>query len=149
MPSAEFIMEYNAGKTYLCRLKHGEDLLGSLHSLCGELDITMGTVQAIGALSSVKVAYYDQTEKIYRELSFDGRYEIACLTGNISIRDGAPLCHAHLVFSDAAGNARGGHLLPGCIIFAGEAVITALDGPTLVRGYDEVTGLPLWETGKP
>ena len=37
------------------------------------------------------------------------------------------------------------YVMPGNILFAGEACITPLDGPSLHRGLDAATGLPLWE----
>ena len=39
----------------------------------------------------------------------------------------------------------GGHLAPGTTVFAAEYVIQAFDGPEFCRGFDEVTGLPLWD----
>ena len=53
--------------------------------------------------------------------------------------------HAHVTLTDGEGKAIGGHLAPGTIVFACEVVIHAFEGPTLERGRDEVTGLPLWQ----
>ena len=38
----------------------------------------------------------------------------------------------------------GGHLLPGCEVFAGEVMIRELGDVSLVRMHDEETGLALW-----
>lgn len=46
-----------------------------------------------------------------------------------------------------AGTTFGGHLAPGTLVFACECVIQVLEGPQLVRRWDEQTGLPLWDMG--
>jgi len=35
--------------------------------------------------------------------------------------------------------------MEGTIVFACEFIIEAFDGPPLERGFDETTGLPLWD----
>ena len=55
------------------------------------------------------------------------------------------MVHAHVTLSDEQGNAFGGHLAPGTVIFACEFVIQELAGDALTRGFDEQTGLPLWQ----
>ncbi len=145
MPRESSTETYLGGEIHIGRLRHGADLLEGILTLCNEKAIHMGTIQAIGAVSSARVAYYDQVEKKYSELSFPGHYEILSLTGNVSMKDGSPVCHAHIVLGDDAGRAFGGHLVKGCTVFACEVVITAVIGTPLSRGFDETTGLPLWE----
>jgi predicted DNA-binding protein with PD1-like motif len=71
--------------------------------------------------------------------------EIVSLYGNISLKDGKPFAHVHVVLSDAKGNGRGGHLLPGRTpVFACELIIEEFDGEPPVRLNDENTGLALW-----
>lgn len=139
------INEYSSGKTYICKLKHGDDLIESIHAICKEKDISMASVQAIGALQALQIAYYEQNEQKYYEKAFNSHYEILSLIGNISLKDGSPICHAHIVAGDEEGAAIGGHLVMGCIVFACELIISELNGPALSRGLDQTTGLPLWE----
>lgn len=54
------------------------------------------------------------------------------------------MLHAHVTLADGEGNAYGGHLASGTVIFACEFVLQAFDGPPFERGSDEETGLPLW-----
>ena len=74
--------------------------------------------------------------------------EIVSMYGNISLKNGKPFVHAHVVLSDKKGNARGGHLLPGSSVFACELTIEEFEGPELIRGFDERTGLTLWPKEK-
>ncbi|MBN1788409.1 MAG: DNA-binding protein [Sedimentisphaerales bacterium] len=133
-------------KTIIGKLEHGKDLLGELQAVCKEQDILLGRVSAIGAVKKAKIGYYDQQSREYHFFEIDKNLEISNLTGNISIRDNQPMVHAHITLCDSAGNAFGGHLVQGTIVFACEFVIDVYDGPKLLRQYDEITGLPLWKT---
>ena len=77
-------------------------------------------------------------------LEIDKNLEITNLIGNISLRDDEPMVHAHITLSDENGNAFGGHLVKGTIVFACEFIIYAFAGVQYHRGYDKNTGLPLW-----
>ena len=64
----------------------------------------------------------------------------------ISLRDGEPVVHAHITLSDQQTRAFGGHLAPGTIVFACEFIIHIFEGAKMERGFDEQTGLPLWNS---
>ena len=133
------------GRCFMGRLAKGDDLLAALERLCQEHGITLGEVRALGAVSRARVGFYNQEERKYYFLDFDQPLEILSLTGNISIRDGKPMVHAHVTLADAAGRAVGGHLAEGTPVFAGEFIITEyLADQTLVRQNDPDTGLMLW-----
>ena len=123
----------------------GSDLLEEIQGLAAEKNIRLAQVSVIGALSSARVGFYDQTARHYNELEVGGPVEILSAVGNISIKDGAPFPHIHLAVSDAAGRTFGGHLVRGCRIFAAEIFITEYSGAEFVRGPDENTGLALWK----
>jgi len=71
--------------------------------------------------------------------------EITKLTGNVSLKDGQPMVHAHITLADEQGQAFGGHLAEGTRIFACEVIIEAYAGDIFERTWDETTGLSLWE----
>ena len=52
--------------------------------------------------------------------------------------------HAHATLAGHDGACVGGHVAPGCVIFACELILQELVGEPLEREFDEVTGLPLW-----
>ena len=132
-------------QTLIGKLSHDADLLEELQSVCVEKGITLGRVSAIGAVKKARVGFYDQDAREYRFLELNKELEIASLIGNISMRDGKPMVHAHIILSDSDGNALGGHLAEGTIVFACEFVIDIYDGPQYLREHDEITGLPLWK----
>ena len=138
------VFEFNGNKELMVRLKHDADLVQSLAELARSKGIEAGSFTAIGALKSARLGYYDQKSHEYREIGIDSACELASCTGNISLKDGEPFAHIHVVLADEAGNTKAGHLLEG-IVFAAEVHLRQLKGPKLERKHDEATGLSLWE----
>lgn len=133
------------GRKIIGRLAKGEDVLSALENCAREKGINLGEVQAIGAVSQARVGYYNQAERTYYFLDLGRPLEILCLTGNISLKDGKPMVHAHVTLSDHEGRAFGGHLAPGTLAFACEFTIQEYHSAMpLVRQMDEPTGLFLW-----
>jgi len=136
---------YQPGRVIMGKLRKGADLLESLNAVAAEEGVKMGTVEAIGAVSTARVGFYEQRRRVYEYFEVDGgELEILSCIGNISLRQGAPMVHAHIVLGDASGMAKGGHLAEGTSVFACEYVIRELLGDELNRTFDEATGLPLW-----
>ena len=136
--------EATAGRAFVGRLETGSDLVKEIERFCAEHGIMAGQVTVIGAVSNASYAYYEQDDHRYRELASDTHHEIVGFVGNVSLRDDKPFLHAHATFADADGATVGGHLLPGCEVFAGEVMIRELGGVSLVRQPDTETGLALW-----
>ena len=129
------------------QLPFGADLLESLTNFVQSENIRLGRILALGATTHAVVAFYDQNTKKYNPLEFPGGMEILNLHGNVSVRDGKPFVHAHILLGDPQGKVVGGHLLPGTKLFACELFIDELEGEGLVRDYHERTGLHLWKSG--
>ena len=136
-------------RTILCRLPFGADLYDEMTAIVRKEKIVTGRIQGLGATTHARVAYYDQTTRTYDPIDIPGGMEILNMHGNVSLRDGQPFVHVHLLLSDRVGNAVGGHLLQGTKLFACELFIDVLDGPPLERAGDEQTGLHLWTSGFP
>ena len=137
--------EVQLQRIFVGKLKYGSDLLEELTSVCEHNDIHIGRVEAIGAVKKARLCFYNQQERKYDFFEIEENLEITALLGNISMRDGKPMVHAHITLSGAQGRAYGGHLAPGTVVFACEFIIDVYQGPRLLRAYDEETGLPLWE----
>jgi len=139
--------KYEVRRTLIGQLPYGTDLYDGLTEIVQRENIRLGRIQGIGATTHAVVAYYDQNTKKYNPLEFPGGMEILNLQGNVSIRDGKPFVHVHILLGDPQGKVFGGHLLPGTKLFACEVFIEEYEGAELVRSYDEQTGLHLWRTG--
>lgn len=138
------LKKVGSGKILMGRLDHGCDLVEALTQICLAENITLGRIEAIGAVQSARIGYYNQKSREYRFDKLDRPMEIAQLTGNVSVKERKPFVHAHITLVDEKGEVYGGHLAPGTIVFACEVVIEAFDGPIFERVYDPETGLPLW-----
>jgi len=135
----------NPGRKIIGRLAKGEDLLAALEKLALYHSITLGEVSAIGAVSQARIGYYNQAERKYYFIDLGRPLEILNLIGNISLKDGKPMVHAHVTLGDKDGQAFGGHLAEGTLVFACEfAILEHQSATSLVRQIDEPTGLFLW-----
>lgn len=139
------VFECNASKELMVRLRHDADLIQSITELATSKGIEAGSFTAIGALKRAKLGYYDQKNHKYREMGIESPHEVVSCVGNVSLSDGKPFVHAHVVLADEKGNTKAGHLLQGTV-FAAEVHLRQLEGLKLERKRDEVTGLWLWGT---
>jgi predicted DNA-binding protein with PD1-like motif len=112
----------------LGQLPQEGDLLESIEGFCRKNGITLGVFNALGTVKSARLAYYDQESREYREFAIDEPMEMVSCIGNISLRDGEPIVHAHLALSDGAGRTISGHLMPGTPIFICQIFIQELVG---------------------
>jgi len=136
--------EIHSSRYLIGRLQHGSDLLDEITRICREENVQLGWVEALGAVSKARIAYYDQEARDYRFIEMDRELEITKLVGNVSLKDGQPMVHAHVTLADKEGKASGGHLAPGTVVFACEFIIQIFEGTSLTRSHDPETGLQLW-----
>lgn len=141
-----FLKQYERGRTFIAKLDYQSDLLEELNKICRHEYIKAGYIQVIGAVSSLKYGFFDQDTKeyTYTTYAYDESLEIVSCSGNVSIKDGQPFCHLHIVASDKKGKCVGGHLAAGTSIYAAEVVIQEILGEDLFRELDETTKLTLW-----
>lgn len=126
------------------RLGCGQDLIEAITAVCVSQDIRAGRILAIGAVQRARVGFYNQATRAYAFIDFEKPLEITALVGNVSIKDGSPMAHCHVTLMDEEGQAFGGHLAPGTIVFACELTIEEFSGAGFTRAPDDETGLPLW-----
>jgi len=126
------------------KLKHGADLLEELTDICNQDNIRLGRIEALGAVQKARIGFYNQKNREYQCFNLDGPHEITSLIGNVSLKEGSSIVHAHITLAAENGAAYGGHLMPGTVIFACEFILQVFEGPTFERAFDKETGLPLW-----
>ncbi len=132
-------------RSVVFRLPRGSDLLEELTRVASEEKITLAEISGIGALSRAKLGVFLPGKNTYRTHIRSGELEICSLQGNVSLKDGRPFVHAHVVLSDLRSRAWGGHLLPGCRVFVAEVILKVLTGAERERKPDEECGgLYLW-----
>ena len=137
--------QFQLGRHFTGKLPHGCDLITSIENFCKEKLIQTATFSLIGAVSSATLGIYDQKQQVYVSFKKDKPFEIISCTGNVSLVEGTPMIHAHILLADEQGETVGGHLFSETVIYAGEIDIQELKGDSLERVYDETTGLMLWK----
>ena len=132
---------------FFIKLEPKDDILESLTKAVTSHSIQTGFFTAIGALDTANIGYYMKDRKNYKTITLVGDFEIVACTGNITLKDGKPLIHAHLVIADSDGNAFGGHLLPNCRISVTGEVFLVEAEKFLHRKLDERFQLSLIDLG--
>lgn len=128
-------------------LDRGEEVMNSLTQFSRDQGIFAATVTGIGALDNVEVGYFHVHQSKYEMHALHGEYELLSLIGNITLKDNAPLLHAHVVLSGPDLGCIGGHLFSGRVAVTAELQLTPL-GSSLHRELDPETGLWLISTQK-
>lgn len=132
------------GKAAMIRLLPGDDLLNGLNRAAADLGFEAATVQIVGAVRTLAVAYFDQETKSYEPHLYEGGLEISGGIGNVSLKDGEPFVHIHVTGSARNGEAVGGHLAEGTEVYMIEAYFRAFGGKAPERELDREVGLPVW-----
>jgi predicted DNA-binding protein with PD1-like motif len=139
------VFECDAGKDIMVRLKQDAELVQSVTDLASSRGIEAASFTAVGALKRARIGFYYQKNHKYREMEIESPHEVVSCIGNVSLSEGKPFVHVHVVLADEKGNTKAGHLLQG-IVFAAEVHVRQLEGLKLERRHDEATGLWLWGT---
>jgi hypothetical protein len=136
-------MEYRRfSDTIIARLDQGEEVIASIEALCEREHVSLGWVSAIGAVNEATVGCFDTQLKKYDAKQYAGIYEIASLSGNVSVKDDKAYLHIHAVIADREGAAAGGHLSRAVVSATCEITICALNG-SAGRVFSDETGLNL------
>lgn len=141
-------MQYNRllseePKTYALIFETGDELATGLSRFAAEQKLAGSSFKAIGAFSSVKLAWFNwQTKKYQPSVVLDEQVELLSLVGDIALKDGKPQVHAHLVIGKSDGTAHGGHLMEAHVRPTCEVIL--IESPQhLQKQIDPESGLAL------
>ena len=134
-------MKYFAlGSTYIIRLDPGDKIVESLEALAERDRIGFGHFHGLGAVREAEIAHFDPSSAKYSSLKIQEPCEIASLHGNLTLKDGLPFVHAHIVLGDRSFAVRGGHLREAVVSATAEIVLTTFQ-EDIGRRKDEANGL--------
>jgi len=136
------ILIYEVKEVHMFRIPEGKDLLGFLSKYVLEKEISSGIVFAIGSVKNPIVGYFNEEKERYEEIPLKGTYELLSALGNISLKDGKPFIHLHVVLSDSSGKCYGGHLIKA-EVFVAEVKILVFEGEPMKREVN-YKNLSLW-----
>ena len=133
-------------RTLVIVLATDDEAVKSLTSFAVNQRLAASHFTAIGAFSRAVVAYFDWSAKQYRHISIDEQVEVLSLMGDVTIEDGKPKVHAHVVLGKADATAHGGHLIEASVRPTLEIVVTETPRP-LHRRFDPTSGVALIDPG--
>ncbi len=139
----QFKLIEHTPKTYVLIFNTGDEISETLKQFASEQKLAGSSFTAIGALSSVKLGWFNwQTKKYETAVALEEQVELLSLIGDIALNNNQPLVHAHVVVGRSDGTAHGGHLLEARVRPTCELVLT--ESPKhLQKQLDPESGIPL------
>src|SRR5215469_12453221 len=130
-------------KTYAVIFENGDELASGLNRFASQQKLAGSSFKAIGAFSSVKLAWFNwETKKYQPAVVLNEQVELLSLVGDIALNQGRPQVHAHVVVGKSDGTAHGGHLMEAYVRPTCEVILT--ESPAhMQKQIDPETGLPL------
>ena len=128
--------------TYALIFDTGDEVISTLERFARGHDLAGSHFSAIGAFSDAVVGWFDWETKQYRKIPIAEQVEVLTLAGDISLKDGRPKVHAHVVLGRSDASTRGGHLMEAHVRPTLEVILT--ESPEhLRRKMDERAGIAL------
>lgn len=138
-------MEYRKFEnTIIARIDKGEEIIEKVKEISLKEQITLASVQALGAVDEFTVGVFKTKEKKYLANHFQGSFEIVSLTGTINTLNNEFYCHLHMSAGNEKGEVFGGHLNKAVVSATCEMVITIIPG-RVDRCFNEEIGLNLFQ----
>lgn len=129
-------------RIFVLVLATGDEAIGAITAFASEQRLKASQFSAIGAFERAVVAYFDWNTKAYQKVPIGEQVEVLSLNGDITIDEGKPKVHAHVVVGKRDATAHGGHLVEGIVRPTLEVVVTELPRH-LYRRHDAESGLAL------
>lgn len=139
---AVLLHETDGLRTFGVVLATGDEAMSSLTSFAAEHRLRATQLTAIGAFSRLVVAFFDWTTRQYQHIRIDEQVEVLSLLGDVTLEEGQPKVHAHVVIGKRDGTAHGGHLVEGLVRPTLEVMLTETPAH-LRRRFDPDSGLAL------
>lgn len=130
-------------KTFALVMDTGDEIVDVLKRFAGSQKLAGSSFKAIGALSYVKLGWFNWESKQYEvAIEIAEQVELLSLIGDIALKEGEPQVHAHAIVSRQDGKAYGGHLIKAIVRPTCETILT--ESPEhLQKGFDPESGLAL------
>ena len=135
-------MQYKqVGKDHFIYIEKNEKVMDTLTRFCIDQGISNAKLSGIGAVKETEIGAYDTIQKEYIKKEFSDVLELVSFEGNVTLKDGSPFAHAHVVLSDHNMDTVGGHLFETTVAAVGEFFLREFDNDAY-RELNEDVGLP-------
>ena len=135
-------MQYKqVDKDYFIYIEKNEKVMDTLTRFCRDQAITNAKISGIGAVKQSEIGAYDTVGKEYIRKQFPDVWELVSYEGNVTLKDGDPFVHGHVVLSNHDMKTIGGHLFETTVAAVGEFFLRKFDNDAY-REINEDVGLP-------
>ncbi|MEC7735822.1 MAG: PPC domain-containing DNA-binding protein [Candidatus Neomarinimicrobiota bacterium] len=135
-------MQYKqVDKDYFIYIEKNEKVMDTLTRFCMDQAITNAKISGIGAVKQSEIGAYDTVGKEYIRKQFPDVWELVSYEGNVTLKDGDPFVHGHVVLSNHDMKTIGGHLFETTVAAVGEFFLRKFDNDAY-REINEDVGLP-------
>ena len=135
-------MQYKqVDKDYFIYIEKNEKVMDTLTSFCKDQSITNAKISGIGAVKQSEIGAYDTIGKEYIRKQFPDVWELVSYEGNVTLKDGDPFVHGHVILSHHDMKTIGGHLFELTVAAVGEFFLRKFDNDAY-REINEDVGLP-------
>ncbi len=114
-------------------MEEGEELHSTLSAFVLQKRIPSAFYQGIGSVSDVELGYFDLKKNDYDRRLFKGEFELTVASGNVSVENGVPFVHTHVVLADKDYKTISGHFFKGTVTATIEIFLFPLDIALLRR----------------
>jgi predicted DNA-binding protein with PD1-like motif len=129
-------------RTYAVVFDKGDEVIAGLCDFALSKGLGASQLTAIGGFSDATLGYFDRERKDYRKIPVQEQTEVLSMVGDITVDEGKPKVHTHVVLGRADGTTRGGHILEAHVWPTLEVIV--VESPRhLRRTHDPETGLAL------
>src|SRR5260221_12830483 len=129
-------------KPFAIIFNRGDEVVAGLKAFAGEKGLAASHFTAIGAFKNVVLGYFDWDKKDYTKILIHEQVEVLSLVGDVTLDEGKPNIHAHVVLGKQDGSTCGGHLIEARGRPTLEVMLT--EGPDhLIRRFDRGSGVEL------
>jgi uncharacterized protein len=98
-------------RTFIVHFSAGDELMSGMTEFAEKNNLKISEVRGLGGISSAVVSAYDPEKKAFKRFDIDRKGELVSLQGEITVQNGKPVFHAHVVFVLVDGTVHGGHLV--------------------------------------
>lgn len=116
-------------RTFRVNFSTGDELMSGMNEFAEKNNLKVSEVRGLGGISSAVVAVYDPEKGAFRRFNIDQKGELVSLEGEITMRNGKPIFHAHVVFALLDGTVAGGHLVEAHINPVANLFVNEYDSP--------------------
>jgi predicted DNA-binding protein with PD1-like motif len=132
-------------RTYLVVFGKNDDIIAGLYRFIEATQLQGGHFTAIGAVGAVALGFFNPEDHTYEITRVEKQSEVSSLVGNIGLKNGKPVVHAHGVFSLNQGACVAGHVFYASAWPTVEMTVTECQNAP-IRHHDDESGLWLYDT---